>query len=494
MDYCPKPSPYPSSSEQTTDHFSKYLTLQTPRCIANIPLFLFETYYGNVPAHVYKPGDIEAFDAADTNPDGPDQAWSVHRDTVGDVELQFTVRPRKIDITTPGGLIGGGRRFLPRPAAEDAAYRHVVQWDLSCAPGSTRAVWSLGEGPGAVSRVGGSMEMINSFFMVGPIVSYPDEEIKVADPGATIYWFGSLPENIRQLNAYSTKVFPKLAAFFQVPDSSYRVFIRQELRGFGRAPCVDTLLPHEMIHSFTMMGMEIANGYDDGWYIEGIAELYSAFLPYRFGLCGKKYLRERLSSTLTTYGTSPRIEIDMLESQKDFHNDWYAELIPYARGCAYLLQDDIVIDMGLRWRRGEQLLAKDWLKYLRPYFGEPRVTQEFQNMLIGKVLDLIDAIVIHESRNLCAKTQEILEFGFDRSSIENRVVSGVVPGSRAALAGLADDDRTFFSASMDLVVEKGDANMHVSYWPQSFHKAKVWQLEESDDTRQSCLTEPREPS
>ncbi|KAL4963221.1 peptidase M61 domain-containing protein [Aspergillus stella-maris] len=531
------------------DHLSIRLTLQTPRCIANASLLLFETYYGNVPAHPYTPDDIEASDAAGTldlhftkEDDRADQTWSVQRDTAGDISLKFTARPRKIDITTPvgprvdlrrdqGGLIGCGRWFLPRPAVEDVLYRHVVQWDLSCAPGGTRAVWSFGEGAGAVSRIGGVAEMINSVFMVGPIVSYPDYEGKVAAaaPGATIYWFGSLPGNIRQLNAYSTKLFPRLAAFFRVPDSSYRVFIRKAIRGFGGGACLDSyvleyddsswkededsliaLLSHEMIHSFTMMGAEVANGYDNGWYIEGIAELYSAFLPYRFGLCGEEYLRERLNSILTTYGTSPRIKMDMLESQKEFFNDWYAELIPYARGCAYILQvdsclrkitgtfemeqnsplDDIIVDMGLRWRRGEQLLAEDWLDYLRPYFGEPGASQELQDMLKGKVLDLSDVIVIHETWNLSPREQEILEFGFDRSSIEKRVISGVVPGSRAALAGLAEGDRVLsmsragicskaFSASMDLVVERGGIRMHVSYWPRSFQKAKVWHLKGS---------------
>lgn len=239
----------------------------------------------------------------------------------------------------------------------------------------------------------------------------------------------------------------------------------------------------------------------------GLAQLYSAYLPYRFGLRGADYLRNRVNAYLSAYGTSPRIDMDARDSQTEFYDDWYAELIPYMRGCAYLLQvdgrlrkvtrrfgreadgplDEIVIDMARRWRGGERLRASDWLEYLRPFLGAG-VAGELQDMLGGRILDLGGTVVIHEDWVLSPSEQEILEFGFSLSSVNRRVICGVAAGSRAADAGLEDGlplvsssragrCSTSLSATMDVVVERGSDRVQISYRPRSFDKARVWQLE-----------------
>ncbi|QRD85752.1 hypothetical protein F9C07_2104638 [Aspergillus flavus] len=456
----------PHFDTEGAHHLSIQQTLSNPSCAADEPLFIFETKYGNVPAHPFTENIIKAYDEAGPlqiyftpKSNSPDQEWRVDRNTSGDVTLQFTVHPRKVDITTPmgprvdmrrdqGGLCAVGRWFLPRAAVE-----------------RTRAVWSYGEGPGPVAKDGKPDVVSNSIFMVGPVNSYPGTSDSF---GAKIYWFGELPENLQRLNQYNFLLFPKLAGFFQREDASYRVFIRKVIRGFGGGSCLESymleydgmgwketdedlvaLFSHEMIHSFSLMNPE-ADGYDNGWYIEGIAEFYSIFLPYRFGLRGLEYLHNRLNAVLLEYGTSPRIEMDAIDAQHEFYNDWYAERIPYVRGCVYLLQidsrlrkmtgrfgidqnsplDDIIVDMGKRWHRGEQVLARDWLEYLRPLLGEDMdVSEDFQSMLRGK---------------------EILEIGFDKSSNSTRIVAGVVPGSRAALAGLKDEDHIVATSRVSL--------------------------------------------
>ncbi|RAK81693.1 uncharacterized protein BO72DRAFT_420416 [Aspergillus fijiensis CBS 313.89] len=537
MNYCPeRPAQVNLSTFKVTitphftakheaSHLSIHLSLQSPNRAAHHPLFLFETYYGNVPANPFTEGDILASDAAGPlplyftnpteNPEGPDQEWRVNRDTLGDIQLQFSVFPRHVDITTPigprvdlrrdqGGLIGNGRYFLPRPAQKDQMYHYIVTWDIARAPAGTRAVWSFGEGTGgSVTKTGDAMVIANSVFMVGPIHSYPNGRTQIP---LKVFWFGTLPDNLWRLNQYNIQLFPRLAAFFRSNENtSYRIFIRRVVRGFGGHSCLDSyvfeydqdswkeadeelvaLFSHEMIHSFVMMGPE-PDGYDNGWFTEGLAQFYSACLPYRFGLRGEDYLRNRLNASLSAYGTSPQIGMDILDSQKEFYNDWYAELIPYMRGCAYLLQidsrlrkrtgsfslyqnspmDEIIIDMAKHWRNGVQLQARDWLGYLYPYLGE-HIAQELQNMLRGK--------------------QEILEFGFALSSINKRIICGLIPGSRAAYAGLKDGlpllsisragrCSVSLSENMDLIIRtKEGAKVHISYWPRSFDKARVWQL------------------
>ncbi|KAL4948579.1 hypothetical protein BDW69DRAFT_189144 [Aspergillus filifer] len=87
--------------------------------------------------------------------------------------------------------------------------------------------------------------------------------------------------------------------------------------------------------------------------------------------------------------------MNMLEAQGKFYDDCRlrkttGQFDLEANG----LLDDVVIDMGSRWLKREKLLAKDWLQYLQPYFAN--ATQEFEDMLRGKPLDLSDTIVIHE--------------------------------------------------------------------------------------------------
>ncbi|QMW29401.1 hypothetical protein G4B84_004736 [Aspergillus flavus NRRL3357] len=384
----------PHFDTEGAHHLSIQQTLSNPSCAADEPLFIFETKYGNVPAHPFTENIIKAYDEAGPlqiyftpKSNSPDQEWRVDRNTSGDVTLQFTVHPRKVDITTPmgprvdmrrdqGGLCAVGRWFLPRAAVE-REYHNIVELESRTGPGRN------------ARRV------------------------------------------VRE-------------------DASYRVFIRKVIRGFGGGSCLESymleydgmgwketdedlvaLFSHEMIHSFSLMNPE-ADGYDNGWYIEGIAEFYSIFLPYRFGLRGLEYLHNRLNAVLLEYGTSPRIEMDAIDAQHEFYNDWYAERIPYVRGCVYLLQidsrlrkmtgrfgidqnsplDDIIVDMGKRWHRGEQVLARDWLEYLRPLLGEDMdVSEDFQSMLR---------------------------------------VAGVVPGSRAALAGLKDEDHIVATSRVSL--------------------------------------------
>jgi predicted metalloprotease with PDZ domain len=228
-------------------------------------------------------------------------------------------------------------------------------------------------------------------------------------------------------------------------------------------------------------------------------------LPYRFGLRGFDYLLGRLNAVLQAYGSSPRINMDIVDSQRSFYDDWYAELIPYMRGCVYLLQidsslrkasgifgfdqmsplDDIIVDMGQRWQRGERLQASDWLTYLWPYLGD--MSQGFRAMLRGTTIDLKDVLVAHEDWILDTSMQEILEFGLDKSSTNTRIVSGLVQGSRAAIAGLKNGDKILstsraslcamsLSATFEIYIERDCQKLQISYWPRSFTKARVFYL------------------
>jgi predicted metalloprotease with PDZ domain len=198
--------------------------------------------------------------------------------------------------------------------------------------------------------------------------------------------------------------------------------------------------------------------------------------------------------------------MDIVDSQSSFYDDWYAELIPYMRGCVYLLQidsslrnatgifgfdqmsplDDIIVDMGKRWQRGERLQASDWLAYLRPYLGD--MSQGFRAMLRGTAMDLNEMLIAHEDWTLASSMQEILEIGFDKSSTNQRIVSGLVQGSRAAIAGLKNGDKilstsraslcsTSLSATFQVSIARDCQEVQISYWPRSFSKARAFYLQ-----------------
>jgi hypothetical protein len=78
-----------------------------------------------------------------------------------------------------GGLIGFGISLLPALYA-DTVYQNIAEWDLSQAPEGTRAVWTFGEGPIPVVKVGPASILSESVYMVGQIHSKPPAPV----PGA----------------------------------------------------------------------------------------------------------------------------------------------------------------------------------------------------------------------------------------------------------------------------------------------------------------------
>ena len=166
--------------------------------------------------------------------------WTVGRPSSGDVNLSYEVAPlgpnalgSSLDLhCDQGGVLGSGLFFVPTPQSAQV-YRNLVEWDLSQAPEGTRAVWTFGEGPGPVEKVGPVSILSDSVYMVGPIHSNPPTPI----PGTMsdyygFYWFGDLPQNIAVIKDIHHDFFVKVSNFFQDPPSSsnsYRSFVRRTL-------------------------------------------------------------------------------------------------------------------------------------------------------------------------------------------------------------------------------------------------------------------------
>ncbi|KAF5643379.1 peptidase M61 domain protein [Fusarium tjaetaba] len=542
----------PHFDKEGVSALSVHLEIENPSVQDGQPMFLFDTFMDNVPGHPYCESDIHAADD-----DGPlplafrdiprlnrdtQQQWCPTRQTKGHVTLRFDAFPRTVSEKTPlgarvdlrrdqGGLQGVGRWFLPL-LISDRVHKNTVEWVLPHeTPPSTRCVWSLGEGPEPVVVIGRADTMWRTVYMTGPVCSYPDSAAQKGDILAACYWFGDLLPNLDRLKAYNTSLYPKMAEHFRVPGESYRVFIRKTKVGFGGTGFIgsygleydesvadetdDSLLllfTHEMVHSFSDLSPE-DDGYDNDWFREGIAELYSACLPYRFGFRGKAFLIESLNRHLQGYFSSPRISMDIREAGQEMFSDWYAEWIPYKRGCIYLLfidccmrkqdgqcdllyngrLDQMVVDLSHRWRVGETVRASDWLNQIRNELENSGFSLDdyFRNMLNGKQLVDFSGLSF-DKPSICFIPVEIpiLEFGFDKRSRSTRVITGVVPASNAETAGLRDGMHLLEASRPSNCVENvneiyqvkvqdGNIGQTIQFLPRRPERALAWKVQDS---------------
>ncbi|KAJ6031930.1 hypothetical protein N7540_002662 [Penicillium herquei] len=535
----------PYFDKDGASYISIELRLGRPQASQGQPLFEYDKFWGNVPSHPYTVDDIQAKDDAGLLSfqfEAPDlvntpslENWVVSRDVVGDLRLNFNVYPRQVDITTPlgaridlrrdhGGLMATGRWFLPR-LLQDQERIYTLRWDLSEAPQGTRAIWSFGEGPGPLQKQGSWRTLFESVYMVGPVQSFPEESADIDSTGKAItYWFGHLPKKVDRVKDYNSKLYPKMGEFFNDIEHNYRVFFRQSIRGYGGSGFFDSyvlefddtvskeddsalqsIFTHEMVHSFAVVSE--SREWTTSWYAEGIAEIYSYMLPYRFGLCDKGYLERICNILLRTYFTSPLIDVEIHESEKIFFSNWYAEYIPYKRGHAYLLQidsrlramtgrlgsdkngpmDDIVISLAACAKLGEKITNQHWLDSIYPYFGKEVADRQLQAMLNGSYLDLSQAFVFSPAMPLHDVKQAVLQYGFDKTSVNKRVVSGLVTGSAADKAGLRDGDhivthsRAQIAADLEdspfsVTVERDGKSKLIMYLAHTEKMVTVWQV------------------
>ncbi|KAL7917022.1 peptidase M61 domain-containing protein [Trichoderma austrokoningii] len=525
----------------------------SPRHFAQPFRLLYQTFRDNVPAHQYSPDDIQASDAAGPLPlvflprSGQDnlQEWRPveGRQVNGAVTLRMTVWPRKVDISTPlgaridlrkdqGGLQGAGCWFLPKlDSLQQLVFANTVSWDLSDCSLGTRAIWSYGEGPAPITKMGPVDTLLNTVYMTGFVQSHPPGPWPGISPGfCGIYWFESIPNKLLQLCNFNEEMYARMAQMFEEESGSYRVFIRRSIRGYGgtgfsasymleyddsveKEEDVDAIrqvFAHEMVHSFALIDAE-ENGDDNSWYIEGIAEFFSCILPYRFGILPATYATRCINRKLSAYGTNPAINMPLRDAERNFFSSWYAGSIPYHRGMAYLLLvdaqlrsaaritiatepgplDEISVGFTKRRRRGEKILQADWLHALGQKLDDAGIDfrNQFQNMLSGVTIPLEDVFVGSSTNKLIAGRQRILQYGFDKAALSTRIIGEIEPGSGAEAAGLRIGDHIKENMPAGIVVEDSqreywlvverddeDEAKEIKWLPREERTARVWQV------------------
>lgn len=443
---------------------------------------------------------------------GACRRWMGARAAVGDLAVRYFAPVRLVDESTTngpfydlraeaGGVCGAGVTFLALPDTPDV-YDIALAWDLAQAPAGARGVCGWGEGP--VRLTGALDDLAYTYYMAGPLCSYPDAD--AAPAVFSMYWLSAPSFDPVAVATQTERLYATMCAFFQEPAPGFRVFARKHpyqgnggtaahrsfMFGYSEetTPTVaslTSLLAHELAHNWPMLD---GDWDENGWFDEGTAEYYSIALLRRGGFITDDDYLALINERARDYYTNPLQTLSLREASELYWRDPRAQRIPYGRGLFYLIDlnakllarsggarslDDLVLAVIQRRRAGEMIGTAEWIALVVAELGE-QGRRDFEAMAAGAwIIPASDALGPHYMRREI--TGVPLDLGFNSSSYTSRVVTGLAPGSVAEQAGVREGDRILsipnYSAmdqapwtAIDLTLARGDATLRVRYAPQ----------------------------
>ncbi|KAE8451031.1 hypothetical protein EG329_004703 [Mollisiaceae sp. DMI_Dod_QoI] len=465
--------------------------------------------------------------------------WLAGRKTSGNVSLKYRTVPvpntgsknisKAVGLyTDQGGLLASGLAFVATPPG-DKIYHSTVEWDLSQAPDGTRAVWTFGEGPGPIEKVGPSSILTETVYMIGPMNSNPPS----SNPGSIsdyygYFWFGDLPPNVAVIKDLHYEFLLKVTEFFEVSvsaDNPYRSFALDTglSKSFGGTSFLrsqiftydDQISQAEDYDLVRRMAYEMSHLYlgppvtrkDMDWLYEGIKNCLSIYMPFRNGFRTGHYFQATINVLCLRYYTSPLINVPFEELLKLVPKSSAAREHLEARAWAFVVGTDLrarrmselkrpIEDLGIKplskmRASGKPYGIEQWIDLLDPLMGE-ELKQRYEDFVAGRTILLDVGLFGAKTHYLKQVDQEILDFGMDQKSFEYGLVMDLKNGSRAEDAGLKEGDRILgsshqwrcvdhFEAEMEVVVERDGEEKKINYWPRSHEKAKSWQMAKKDD-------------
>jgi hypothetical protein len=498
------------------------MTLVDPDVAAGQTLVRMPLKIVGIPTARYDGDSIAAVDAQGAitlrteeeppTPQGVYRDWKVSRATVGNVVLTYQAPPRRVTAATnngplfdlreeAGGFAGAGIGFLALPTKQ-GPYHIRLKWDLSDAPTGSRGEWSLGDGDVEVDTPAESLGF--SYYAVGPLKSIPAK----SDGKFGLYWLADPPFDAALLGERITALYSTMSRFFQDPNSSYRVFMRQNpypgtggsaLAGsfmFGynaqERPTIDKLqglLAHEMTHNWPELEGEHG---DTAWYSEGTAEYYSVLLSHRGGELSTERFLADINEKAAAYYTNPYIHLSNPQAAKYFWSDPIAQTVPYGRGFLYLVitdaairahshgqrsLDNVVLELYRRKIHHEPYGIPQWLDLVGTELGSSQAHRAYEAMVSGTV-QVPPAGRFAPCFRVVKRPARTFELGFARASLnDDRIVRGLEPNSAAARAGIKNGDsivdvsnlleaRKDDTRTITLVLHRGDGDVPVKYLPR----------------------------
>jgi predicted metalloprotease with PDZ domain len=278
--------------------------------------------------------------------------------------------------------------------------------------------------------------------------------------------------------------FPNAFALQMLPDTP--------LGGdFGRGLHVPSLLAHEMFHFWDGLTIRPADPEQlCYWFTEGFTDFYTRRILYRDGLVTLDEYARSASTKLSDLWTSEVREAPNARIADDFWKHEAVKRLPYVRGDIVAM----IVDHGIRRHsRGEHSLDDLMRKLVRDArsSGERVTTEtllaEFERWAGAKVAAEVRRIVVEGALPsldpalfapcLTIESAEIVPFdlGFDfATSRAAGVVTGVVPGSAAAAAGLRDGQTLKgwsvgfgdVSQAVAMRIAEADTTREITYMPR----------------------------
>ena len=333
------------------------------------------------------------------------------RDTQGKIRVSYALALEETGVNPcfdlgheKGGMTGSGMTFMPWFAEGEYTYR--LEWDLSALPEGCIGVWSFGEGT-ATQKGGGDM-LVQTFYAAGRLDC-------VREGNFGYYWFDN--DFFLEAAVPTARIFRYESELFADEGERYTIITRRtnqgEVRPGGTAlkrsyMCVyqpgarltttwiKFLFAHEMVHNWISL-----NDTPFGtctWYVEGMAEFYSAVVPWRMGIVTKEELLAELNKRAAQFYENPYIHTPNEVLGRNLMSNKEMTRVPYGRGFFYLTHadaeirkatqgekclDDVMQEIRAMFKRDPQLQNDAWLCAYGKIVGREQSEAELANLQNG---------------------------------------------------------------------------------------------------------------
>ena len=462
--------------------------------------------------------DLPVEAARDSETGGQTRQWFGERASEGRVTIHYTVAamatlpPRGPAPPTSfrndaGAVSAAGNVFLLMPPGSQ---RYVVttSWDLSRLQAGATGVTSVGRDVARSIVPMTSEQLRESYFMGGAIHLWPSVPNSKGFLGA---WQGPPPFDATSLMEWTRSLHERYAEFFQrQPNEPYRVFLRYNpvnagggtgffhsfVATYGAGAGADVaalkiMFAHETFHTFQPF-ITVPAGKESSWFAEGLAVLYEGRLPLHYRLITPEAFLLNLNSHAARYYSSVMANQPNSEVAAHFWDDTRIRTLAYDRGMLYFAVvdaavrkksggrrslDQLILHMLALEDRGTVLSNRDWESELRTQLGE-RAVAEFQQFLGGQMpIPPPDAFGPCFTRTTAQVRR--YELGFTPAVLREpqRIIRGLIAGSRAELAGLQNGDEIINPVPQDeiqgnqtellkLDIRRKDQKFSISYLPR----------------------------
>jgi predicted metalloprotease with PDZ domain len=434
--------------------------------------------------------DLPTEAARDSETGGQTREWIVDRAPVGRVTVRYTVpaiatlpprgaAPPLAFRNDAAGVSASGNVFLLMPPGTQH-YAVTTRWDLSRLKSNAIGATSLGEGTAKGIEPMSSAELRESYFMGGEIHRWPSGE---SSPGFFSAWQGTPPFDAVSFMSWTRSLYQQYSQFFgRETDEPYGVFLRYNpvnagggtglfhsfIMTYGAGSGADvtslkSMVAHETFHTFQPF-ISVPAGKESSWFAEGLAVLYEARLPLRYGLMTPEAFLQDLNSHAARYYSSIMATRPNSEIAAYFWDDTRIRTLAYDRGMLYFAVvddavrtksggkrslDQLMLHMLALESQGRMLSNKDWETELQTELGDGAVAQ-FHGFLNGTMpIPASDAFGPCFIRTLAHARRYELGFSTVVLREPQRVVRGLVPGSAADQAGLQNGDEVINPVPQD---------------------------------------------